>query len=144
LKPYSNKVRNTVILSFWATYCQPCQKEIPELQKFMANHANDCDKTFLRQHRQRGGKDIVDPFVKKYHYTVPVLLDRYKVTAGRYGVKHLPALFVIDAHGVIRYSSTGYDDKMKLQDKLEGQIRSLKGPVAVKTKTGGPVTKTLR
>jgi peroxiredoxin len=143
LNPYSNKVRNTVILSFWATYCQPCQKEIPELQKFMANHANDAIKLFCVS-IDKEGKDIVDPFVKKYHYTVPVLLDRYKVTAGRYGVKHLPALFVIDAHGVIRYSSTGYDDKMKLQDKLEGQIRSLKGPVAVKTKTGGPVTKTLR
>ena len=44
LKPYTNKVHNTVILSFWATYCLPCQKEIPELQKFMANHTKDSIK----------------------------------------------------------------------------------------------------
>jgi peroxiredoxin len=128
-------------LSFWATYCLPCQKEIPELQKFMTNHTKDSIKLFCVS-IDKEGADIVAPFVTKRDYTVPVLLDRYAKTAGRYGVKHLPALFVVDTHGIIRYSSTGYDDKVKLREKLEGLIRSIKGPVAAKAKTGGSAAKT--
>ncbi len=33
-KPYINDKKHTVILSFWATYCAPCMKEIPKLMKF--------------------------------------------------------------------------------------------------------------
>jgi len=130
LKPYSNKIRHTVIISFWATYCAPCQKEIPELQKFMAAHTTDSVKAFCIS-IDKEGSAIVEPFVKKMGYTIPILLDQYKKVAARYGVSHLPALFVVDTHGIIRYSSSGYDGKTGLKDKLENILHSIKNPPVI-------------
>ncbi len=53
-----------------------------------------------------------------------MLLDPYKRPAERYGVKSLPALFVIDPEGIIRYSSTGYDKNTDFTGILEEAVES--------------------
>jgi len=125
LKSYVNKIHYTVVLSFWATYCIPCRKEIPELMKFQEKHSTDSIKV-LCLNIDKEGASVVEPFVKKEGYTLPVLLDPYKKTAERYGVTQLPALFVIDPHGTIQYSSIGYDEKSTLDGKLEQIIADIK------------------
>lgn len=124
-KPYVNKVRHTVILSFWATYCKPCQREIPELQSFAEKHKSD-NVLVVCVSIDKEGADIVQPFVKEKGYTVQVLLDPYTKTAERYGVKSLPALFVIDTMGVIRFASRGYDEKNPLGPKLEKVLKAVR------------------
>jgi cytochrome c biogenesis protein CcmG, thiol:disulfide interchange protein DsbE len=124
-KTYINKIRHTVILSFWATYCKPCQKEIPELQTFAAKYKND-NVLVLCVSIDKEGAAVVDPFVKEKGYAVQVLLDPYARTSERYGVKSLPALFVIDSMGTIRFSSRGYDEKNPLGTKLEKIINAVK------------------
>lgn len=118
LKPFVNNLRHTVIVSFWATYCAPCQKEIPELISFLKKHQSDTVKVFCIS-IDKEGSSIVEPFVKDKGYAIPILLDPYKKTSERYGVTSLPSLFVIDPFGKICYSSTGYDTTTSLQDKLE-------------------------
>jgi cytochrome c biogenesis protein CcmG/thiol:disulfide interchange protein DsbE len=130
-KPYVNKVRQTMILSFWATYCKPCQKEIPELISFADKHKTD-NVVVLCVSIDKEGATIVEPFVKEKNYTVQVLLDPYTKTAERYGVKSLPALFVIDTMGVIRYSSLGYDEKNPLEPKLESIVKAIKTGTKIK------------
>jgi peroxiredoxin len=130
-KPYVNKVRQTVILSFWATYCKPCQKEIPELIAYADKHKTD-NIVVLCVSIDKEGAAVVEPFVKEKNYTVPVLLDPYTKTAERYGVKSLPALFVIDTMGVIRYSSLGFDEKNPLGPKLEAIVKALREGTAIK------------
>ena len=124
-KPYINKVRHTVVLSFWATYCKPCQKEIPELQAFAEKHRNN-DIMVICISIDKEGADIVGPFVKEKGYAVQVLLDPYAKTSERYGVKSLPALFVIDTMGIIRFASRGYDAKNPLGPKLEKVLKSIR------------------
>ena len=130
-KPFSNKVRHTMILSFWATYCKPCQKEIPELISFADKHKTD-NVVVLCVSIDKEGAAIVEPFVKEKNYSVQVLLDPYTKTAERYGVKSLPALFVIDTMGVIRYSSLGYDDKNPLEPKLESILKAIRTGAKIK------------
>lgn len=124
-KPFLNKIRQTVIVSFWATYCKPCQKEIPELIAFAAKHQNE-NVTILCVSIDKQGAEIVEPFVKEKNYTLPVLLDPYAKTAERYGVKSLPALFVIDTMGIVRFASSGYNDNSDLGDKLEKIVAAIK------------------
>ncbi len=124
-KPYFNNVRHTVILSFWATYCKPCQKELPELQAFAQKHRKD-NVIVLCVSIDKEGADIVAPFIKEKGYTTQVLLDPYTRTAERYGVHSLPALFVIDTMGVIRFTSHGYDENSPLEPKLEGVLRAIR------------------
>jgi cytochrome c biogenesis protein CcmG, thiol:disulfide interchange protein DsbE len=124
-RPYLNKVRHTVIVSFWATYCRPCHQEIPELQTFADKHKND-NVVILCVSIDEEGADIVNPFVKEKGYTMQVLLDPYTKTAERYGVKSLPALFVIDTMGIIRFASHGYDAKNPLGPKLEKILKGIR------------------
>lgn len=141
--PLINKTRQIVILSFWATYCLPCAVEIPELEKFAKKHVNEPVKVLLVSIDEQG-EDIVAPFVQRYNYTLPVLLDLYRKTAGRYGVKALPSLFVIDPEGVIRYSSSGYEKKVDLGKVLETAIQKIRsagsGQTSVADSTRPPGT----
>ena len=125
LKPHINNVRHIVVLSFWATYCIPCQKEIPELIKFAEKHRNDSIKVFCVS-IDKEGASIVSPFVKEKGYDIPVLLDPYQKTAERYGVKSLPALFVIDQFGKICYAASGYNESESLDEKLEQIISDIR------------------
>lgn len=124
LKPMTNNIQHVVILSFWATYCKPCQEEIPQLQAFFEKHKKDKVKIFLISIDEKGA-DIVSPFAKEKKYSLPILLDPYKKTAERYGVKSLPALFVIDSIGNIRYSSVGYRKEVSLTDVLDKVFTAL-------------------
>jgi thiol-disulfide isomerase/thioredoxin len=117
-KPYLNKVPHTVILSFWATYCKPCKKEIPELMKFAEANPDKPIKIFLISIDKQGAAKV-RPFVKEHQFTLPVLLDPYARTAERYGVSSVPALFVIGPDGNIRFSATGFDEKTDLTAKMQ-------------------------
>lgn len=124
-KPHINARRHIIVLSFWATYCKPCKKEIPELMKFADRHTADSIKVFAVSIDKEGAA-IVAPFIKENNFTLPVLLDPYKKTAERYGVNSLPTLFVIDERGIIRFASTGYDEKESLEAKLEAIVGDLR------------------
>lgn len=124
-KPYVNDVPHTVIVSFWATYCKPCHKEIPELEKFYKKHKNEKIKIFLISIDDKGA-GIVVPFAKERGYKLPILFDPYQKTAGRYGVKSLPALFVIGPGGIIRYSSVGYKKDVSIEGVLEKVLKAIK------------------
>lgn len=124
-RPRQNPIRHTIILSFWATYCVPCKKEMPELMRFAQKHTTDSIKVFCVS-IDKEGVDIVDPYVKEHKMTVPVLIDQYSKTAQRYGVNRLPALVVIDPMGIIRYSSIGYDSTTTVDAVLESVIAKIK------------------
>ena len=139
-RPYLNKIRNTVVLSFWATYCKPCQKEIPELMSFAQKHKDDRVLVWCINIDKEGAA-LVGPFVNDRGYTVQVLLDPYMKTSQRYGVRSLPSLFVIDTLGVIRYSSSGYDEKNPIGLKLEAIRKAMREgrPVPVSGETAAAV-----
>lgn len=117
---WRNRIKYNVILSFWATYCHPCKKEIPELEKTVMGHQGNTKLLLVNIDKE--GKRIVEPFLKKHQYESDVLLDAYRRTAKKYGVNAVPAMFLIDKKGIIRYVSYGYDEEKGtklLADKLK-------------------------
>jgi len=124
-KPFVNKIRQTVVLSFWATYCKPCQKELPQLAAFGEKHKAD-NVVVLCISVDKEGEEAVAPYIKDKGYAVRALLDPYMKTSQRYGVKALPSLFIIDTVGVIRYCSQGFDDKVNFTEKLEKLVAGIK------------------
>ena len=135
-KPYINDVPHIVIVNFWATYCKPCHKEIPELEKFYNKHKEENIKIFLINIDNKGAR-IVAPFAKEKNYTLPILFDPYKKTAQRYGVKSLPALFVIGPDGVIRYSSMGYKEDVPIEETLDKVVGAIKAGERVSIEQSG-------
>lgn len=108
LEDYKGKV---VLLDFWATWCAPCIKSMPAVEKLYASRK---DKGFVAL-----GVSIdedqkkVAPFLKKHGFTYPILLDDAKApTWAAYKVKAIPAIYLIDREGQIVAQWKG-EPKMK-------------------------------
>ena len=118
-----------VILSFFATWCLPCQQEIPVLQKFYADFQQEPIHVLLIAVGE--SKEKVQSFVSAKGISLPVLLDSFATTAKNYGVADkagkatLPQLFIIDQKGIIRFRQTGFDEKISLRDVLVKHVGKL-------------------
>jgi len=122
-----------VVLDFWATWCQPCIRSFPGMQAAQALYENDEDVQFLfinTWERDKNYKDNVAAFIEKNKYPFEVLFDDQKdeetgeVMASKYGVKGIPAKFIIDKEGNIRYFLTGSSPnvdyiKMEMKELIE-------------------------
>lgn len=107
-KPWINKTKHIVVLSFFATWCEPCQKEVPHLEKLQNEYKDKPVKFFIIDVGEERGK--VARFIEKAGYNLPVLLDRYQKTSERYDAKTLPRLFVIDKNGNIQRKQKGFSN----------------------------------
>jgi len=118
-----------VILSFFATWCFPCQEEIPILQKFYADFQQEPIHVLLIAVGE--GKEKVQSFVSAKGVSLPVLLDSFATTAKNYGVANkagkatLPQLFIIDQKGFIQLHQIGFEEKQSLRDVLVRQVGKL-------------------
>ncbi|MDP2955130.1 MAG: TlpA disulfide reductase family protein [Longimicrobiales bacterium] len=96
-----------VLLNFWATWCAPCRHETPFLQA-------------LYQERKSRGLEIVGAsmdtgdargqvadFVEEYGVTYPILLDPQMRGMDLYRVLGLPATFLVDREGILRWMRIG-------------------------------------
>ncbi len=123
-KPWKNKEKYVVVLSFFATWCVPCQKEIPLLHDLQQKYIDKNLKIILIDVGEK--KDKVVPFIKEKGYTLPVLLDKYNMVAKKkYKVFALPYLFIIDQEGIIRLVKLGFKDREDFEKKLIPILDSL-------------------
>jgi peroxiredoxin len=91
---------SVVLLNFFATWCPPCREEMPSLEEaFQANK----DKGFvvLGIAGDTQGKEIVEPFMKDYGLTFPVLLDPENQVFKQYFVRGIPVTYLLDRQGRI-------------------------------------------
>jgi peroxiredoxin len=88
-----------VVVKFFAKYCPPCRKTLPAAEQL---HERRADVAFIgiAEDPQRGD---VDELVATYRLSFPVIHDRDNALADQFGVSVLPATFVADAHGRIRW-----------------------------------------
>jgi thiol-disulfide isomerase/thioredoxin len=101
-----------VILDFWATWCGPCRKTMPLVEKFFNEKKSKDILVYGMNVWERGGdRSKVKPFIKERNFHFPILLGENDI-AEAYGVRGIPTLFVIDQQGRIAYRHVGYDPTM--------------------------------
>jgi cytochrome c biogenesis protein CcmG, thiol:disulfide interchange protein DsbE len=116
LKSYRGKV---VLLNFWATWCAPCQVELPRFDAWQ--------KTFGAEGLQvlaismDDGDAPVRRTVRRLHLDVPVVMGDAKLGEAYGGVLGLPITFLIGRDGVVAEKVKGETDL----DKLETRVRGL-------------------
>ena len=96
-----NELKGKVVLvNFWATWCLPCQWEMPLMEKLYQGYK---DKGFVvvAISLDREGAAVVEPFVKEKKLTYPVALDPTFQGANHFGVRGVPATFLIGRDGFI-------------------------------------------
>jgi thiol-disulfide isomerase/thioredoxin len=144
--PAPDAGKKLVILSFFATYCEPCKKEMPELVRLYEAY-KDQGLGVMQVSIDKGSeqRDVVIELAKKNNITYPVMHDRFQVVARRYGAERLPYMLFLDGAGVVKVVHTGYTEDLKAN--LENEVRENLGlPLLAKAVTKeapkAPVTTT--
>ena len=89
-----------VLLNFWASWCGPCQMEMPDFQKYYERHGDKVN--FVIVNLTDGQQETVESasaFIKEKGYTFPVYYDTDIDAAMKYGVSAVPVSYFIDAEG---------------------------------------------
>ena len=120
--------RHVVVVSFFATWCKPCMKELPLLQNLYQKYDGQRVKWFLvditeATRTSPGFEDspVAGPFLAKKGITMQILNDNRGVAKERYGAKTLPRLFVIDKFQTIRLTKKGFHEG----EDFEGEIAAI-------------------
>ena len=96
-----------VLLDFWATWCAPCRKSMPELDALHQRH-REAGLTVLGVSIDEGSTGKVRKFVRSRRFSYPIAIDDESAPAwAAYRVKSVPAAFLIDREGRIVAQWTG-------------------------------------
>lgn len=91
-----------VFLNFWATWCPPCKKEMPEMQKFYKKHSDEVEILAVNVDGQEHSLKTVRKFINKYNYTYPIALDKELSVSSEYSAISIPTTYFIGTDGVIQ------------------------------------------
>ncbi|SDQ58180.1 Peroxiredoxin [Virgibacillus subterraneus] len=112
-----------VILNFWASWCNPCKKEMPEMQKFYEEHKDEVEVVAVNLTGNEVGVDAAKEYIKKHNYTYPVPLDKKMDASEKYGVTIIPTTYFIGTDGKIQQPHKSgpmtYEYMTKMLDKLK-------------------------
>jgi thiol-disulfide isomerase/thioredoxin len=117
-----------VVVNFWATWCSPCQIEMPELEKqIWQKYKSSPDFAFIAIAREQD-KDTVLRFQKSHpNFTFPFAWDPKRNVYALFAAGGIPRTYVVDRHGIIVYQGVGFEP-----DAISNVDRAIKKALAQK------------
>jgi thiol-disulfide isomerase/thioredoxin len=114
----SDSLGKPLIINFWTTWCPPCKKEMPEIQRFYEDYKNEVDVFAMNITSNEVNISDVEKYVTTGGFTFPILFDTDGIFRF-YEVLNMPTTFFIDEDGVIVGRHTGELDYEKLVEAKE-------------------------
>ena len=100
-----------ILINLFATWCPPCNIELPVMQKqIWDKHKNNPDFALFVFGREEGW-DKLTPFKAKKGFTFPILPDLNRGIFSKFATQSIPRNVLIDQNGKIIYQSIGYSEK---------------------------------
>ena len=109
-----------VMLNFWASWCGPCQMEMPDFEEFYKTYGDKVH--FLIVNLTDGQQETVESasaFIEEKGYTFPVYYDTDIDAAAKYGVSAVPVSYFINAEGRFVAWAQGAMDADMLQQAMD-------------------------
>ncbi|TYC48271.1 TlpA family protein disulfide reductase [Rhodobacterales bacterium] len=102
----SDYAGKTVVVSFWATWCAPCRKEMPTLARLGRELGNE--KFAVLAVNVGDGEDRIGAFIDEFdHQGLTVLLDSDKAMPGTWYLRGLPVTYVLSPSGEVILAAIG-------------------------------------
>jgi thiol-disulfide isomerase/thioredoxin len=95
----------TVLVNFWATWCEPCRDEMPSIERL--RKSLDPKRFVVLAVNVGEGARVARDFAEKMPVGFTFLLDRDARTSRAWGARVLPASFIVGPDGALRYSYYG-------------------------------------
>jgi thiol-disulfide isomerase/thioredoxin len=122
-----------LLLNLWATWCQPCLKEMPSLEKLQAARPDKLAVAAVSE--DRGGKNAVEPFIAKLGLDkIKIYLDPKSAVGHAVSVRGLPTTLVFDAEArlVGRVEGAAEWDSEKMAAALKPFLPEAEGEAKLK------------
>ncbi|GAB4249435.1 TlpA disulfide reductase family protein [Deferrisoma sp.] len=114
--------QNAILLDFWSIYCVACVQEMPHLVDIY-NRYKDKGLVAVGVDLDSFGTKRVKKFVAglDFQITYPIVVDKRREVAAKYGVSVLPTTVVIGRDGKILYYHVGYSpgDEAEIEEKIK-------------------------
>jgi len=108
-----------VVINFWATWCAPCRKEIPDFSRFAAQHP---EVSVIGLSMDDGAPAKVRATAKQLGVRYPIAMADGRIRSA-YNVRSLPTTVILDAAGQVLYVRSGtmsYGDLVRAVEKAPG------------------------
>lgn len=141
LRPQSQPDRHAVLMSFFATWCAPCMKELPILEEVYQEYKDKQIKFFLiditeATRTNPGYEDMpkAGPFLAEKGVTMEILYDLRGKVMENYNAQTLPRLFIVDGYQTLRMTRKGFHEgeeelfKKELSDIINELLAELPVP----------------
>ena len=124
LKDYwERQGKKVLVLSFFATWCQPCKEDLKYLQKFQDQHEASGLQVLAVLTQDSSKETAIKEFMTNLGVNLPVLTDENGIIGKRYSVTALPCNFVVDKDGILKAKYFGYGEDVK--KRFETQLMDL-------------------
>ncbi len=107
-----------LVVNFWATWCAPCRKEIPDLID-LQEELGPRGLTVVGVSFDQEGAEVVEPFLEEYAINYPIVLDpEASLDEAFGGIYGLPMTYVVGPDGTVRYRVLGLFPVDEMRSKL--------------------------
>ncbi len=106
-----------VLLNFWGTWCKPCKKEMPAMER-QYQQFKDQGVHILAVNIAQSNFEV-ENFVEQYNLTFPVVIDKTKSVMQAYNVGKLPATYLITPEGKVKRVPPGELSEEQIQSLME-------------------------
>ncbi len=113
----SNSMGKVVVLNFWATWCKPCQNEIPWFVEFQRNYGNDGFEV-IGVSLDDGGWKAVRPAMESLKINYRVAIGDNALAQKYGGLTALPETLLIDRKGRLLARHVGITDKSQYEREI--------------------------
>jgi len=115
----------TVLITFFATWCGPCRKELPHIQSDIYSKYKDNPNFELIILGREHSWDEVNQFKVENKFTMPFYPDLERKIYSKFATQFIPRNFLISPEGKVIFSSIGFEDKdfKTLRETIEKELK---------------------